>query len=304
MLDFLGIGAQKAGTTWMFEWLRKHPEVHFPHIKEISFWNSHYPRSLADPDYKKNIHWYRSLFNHWEESGDKHAEARKQAESLPPYQPGWFDRIMRLLDPPKPAQAQAKKLSIKPEESHLKLGEISPTYCYFEDNRTIESIREFAPNVRLLLTTRHPIDRAWSSAQMAIKRAEMKPEEASDQWYLDHFHSELSLKYGDYEKALDAWLAVFPREQLLLQQFEDMRRQPHAFLRRCLEHIGVKEIGFFDSIPEEALGRKVFEGTGKEIRPSLLPALEALYNPKIERLKSRYGIDYTHLPSHLKPEVV
>lgn len=27
MLDFLGIGAQKSGTTWLYEQLRRHPQV-------------------------------------------------------------------------------------------------------------------------------------------------------------------------------------------------------------------------------------------------------------------------------------
>ncbi len=39
MLDFLGIGAQKAGTTWTYHWLAKHPDVSFPLGKEAHFWN-------------------------------------------------------------------------------------------------------------------------------------------------------------------------------------------------------------------------------------------------------------------------
>jgi hypothetical protein len=42
MLDFLGIGAQKAGTTWLFDQLRKHPDICFPVGKETHFWSKHY----------------------------------------------------------------------------------------------------------------------------------------------------------------------------------------------------------------------------------------------------------------------
>ncbi len=38
MLRFLGIGAQKAGTTWLYELLRQHPEVGFPDGKESHHW--------------------------------------------------------------------------------------------------------------------------------------------------------------------------------------------------------------------------------------------------------------------------
>ncbi len=54
MLDFLGIGAQKAGTTWLFEMLKTHPDVHFPAGKEVHFW---------DEKYEKGISWYDDLFH-------------------------------------------------------------------------------------------------------------------------------------------------------------------------------------------------------------------------------------------------
>jgi hypothetical protein len=38
MLRFLGIGAQKAGTTWLYELLRQHPEIGFPDGKESHHW--------------------------------------------------------------------------------------------------------------------------------------------------------------------------------------------------------------------------------------------------------------------------
>src|SRR5262249_41035314 len=37
--DFLGIGAQKAATTWLYENLKRHPEIEFPAGKEVHFWD-------------------------------------------------------------------------------------------------------------------------------------------------------------------------------------------------------------------------------------------------------------------------
>jgi hypothetical protein len=39
MLNFLGIGAQKCGTTWLFRALSRHPSVRFPAGKEVHFWD-------------------------------------------------------------------------------------------------------------------------------------------------------------------------------------------------------------------------------------------------------------------------
>jgi hypothetical protein len=53
--DFLIIGAMKAGTTSLFDWLGLQPEVFVPHVKE--------PNYFSDEDeWKKGIDRYRSLF--------------------------------------------------------------------------------------------------------------------------------------------------------------------------------------------------------------------------------------------------
>jgi len=42
--DFLGIGAQKAGTTWLHLNLRRHPGVWLPPVKELQYFNEIYVR--------------------------------------------------------------------------------------------------------------------------------------------------------------------------------------------------------------------------------------------------------------------
>jgi len=51
--DFLIIGAQKAGTTALYAYLRRHPNVTGPPWKEVSFFDRHYRRGEA---------WYRGNF--------------------------------------------------------------------------------------------------------------------------------------------------------------------------------------------------------------------------------------------------
>lgn len=51
--DFLCIGAQKAGTTWLYEKLRTHPQVAFPGRKEVHFWDLFYDRG---------VDWYKQLY--------------------------------------------------------------------------------------------------------------------------------------------------------------------------------------------------------------------------------------------------
>ncbi len=51
--DFLILGAQKAGTTALYAYLRRHPAVTGPSWKEVSYFDRHYRRGTA---------WYRGNF--------------------------------------------------------------------------------------------------------------------------------------------------------------------------------------------------------------------------------------------------
>ncbi len=53
--NFLGIGAQRSGTSWLYFLLKSHPEIFVPpHVKEVHFFDRHYDRGL---------HWYESFFS-------------------------------------------------------------------------------------------------------------------------------------------------------------------------------------------------------------------------------------------------
>jgi len=64
-LDFVGIGAEKAGTTWIADCLREHPEVEIPKVKEIFFFNDYDPHFLSIKNYRyaRGLSWYARQFN-------------------------------------------------------------------------------------------------------------------------------------------------------------------------------------------------------------------------------------------------
>jgi len=229
MLTFLGIGAQKAGTTWLYAQLNKHPQISFPGGKEIHFWDR-----LDDP---KRISAYLARF------GDTHR-----------YQ-----------------------------------GEITPAYALLPV-AVITHIQRVAPDVKLFYLLRNPIERAWSSALMALGRAEMTFEEASDAWFIDHFRSSGSLRRGDYATCIRNWHQIFPTEQLLLLRHEAIQTRPEELLRQCYRHIGV-------AAPATDLladcRERVFAGPGHSLRPNLRAALVELYRPRVAALEDLLGEDFS-----------
>jgi hypothetical protein len=232
MLNFLGIGAQKSGTTWLYEMLRQHEAILFPAGKEVHFW---------DTNLDKGFEWYKSLF-----TGE--------------------------------------------EEGKVK-GEITPAYAIMSQD-IVRYIYFHYPELRLLYIIRNPIERAWSSALMALERAEMDLEEASDQWFIDHFTSRGSLARGDYEICIRTWRGVYPSNQLLILCFEMLRDNPREFLICCCQHLGVDDT-IYRNADIEILKRPVFPGNGTAIRPTLMPVLERLYKKKIISLSNYLQQDFS-----------
>lgn len=229
MLSFLGIGAQKAGTTWLYEQLNRHPQLAFPLGKEVHFWNRpHNPATVAD----------------------------------------YLDRFAQL-------DAIA--------------GEITPAYGMLP-LETIQEIHHHAPSLRLIYLIRNPINRAWSSALMALQRAEMTIDEASDQWFSDHFHSAGSMKRGDYQTCLQNWRAVFSDKQLLVLRFERIVTEPESLLNRCFQHLGVAPQDS-EQLQKQGCRMPVFTGPGIPLRPTLRPVLRALYQDRIKQLARHLDMD-------------
>ena len=218
MLHFIGIGAQKCGTTWLYEQLRHHPDIAFPAGKEVHFWDQHYA---------KGIEWYRGLF---------------------------------------------------PEQPGKTVGEITPAYAILPPEIIKEVHKEF-PEAKLLYIIRDPVERAWSSALMALGRSEMRVEEASDQWFIDHFYSQGSVLRGDYERCINHWLEYYDKEQLYVADFAEIKTNPLAVIQKVCQHIGADPL-FYDQDMLSKLQKKVFEGSGQPIRKTLLLVLNDLYEEK------------------------
>lgn len=206
-VDFLGIGVQKGGTTWLYHQLSRHPQVAFPRGKE-----SHY----------------------WDAAGDRDA-----------------DEWVRLLQPPSRRSRTGRP---------IRSGEITPAYSTLPVER-IRAIHDRCPAIRLFVSLRNPVERAWSAALMGLARAQMHVHEASDQWFLDHFRSAASRGRGDYVGCLDRWGSVFPADQLRVLFQDDIAARPRDVLDDLAQHLGI-DPGEFAALPADDLAEVVVPHLG------------------------------------------
>ncbi len=104
-----------------------------------------------------------------------------------------------------------------------------------------ERIARTLPQVRLVLQLRNPVDRAYSDYKMFFRRGTVKgpPED-----YLrspDNPHPRF-LQDGLYARHLARWYDLFPREQILIYLYDDVRVQPRRIVEAVSGHIGVPPV--------------------------------------------------------------
>ncbi len=107
-VHFIGIGAAKAGTTWLADNLRKHPEVFFPEEKELTYFNQTLLRmpGVKNPRALNGLDWYHSFFKAaasgqmWGEISVQYMAVAGTENHIYQYNPK--AKIIALLrDPPK-----------------------------------------------------------------------------------------------------------------------------------------------------------------------------------------------------------
>lgn len=228
MLNFIGIGAQKAASTWLFSILSEHPKIKFPGGKEVHFW---------DQNNFDRLDWYQSIF-----SNDS-----------------WIN------------------------------GEITPAYSHI-NIEAINKIYSTYPDLKIIYILRNPIDRAWSSAKMALSRAELMIHEASDQWFIDHFKSSGSIARSAYEQNIKSWLNFFSKEQILLLRYENVYQNPVALLNHVLNHLGLPD--YYHS-SHNFLYSKIHEGMPNLITPLLKEFLIDMYSSDIKVLGDYLEEDFS-----------
>lgn len=117
-------------------------------------------------------------------------------------------------------------------------GEITPAYSILPVER-IRAVHALNPGMRLVLILRNPVERAWSQSEMALARNRRRAvSDVPETEFLHHLESEAVLSRSRFSVILRNWLEVFPAEQLLIEFFESLAREPKDLLTRILNHIG------------------------------------------------------------------
>ena len=165
------------------------------------------------------------------------------------------------------------------------VGEWTPRYLV--DYWTAGQLRLAAPDARLLVLVRDPIERFRSSLTHYLRR----------HGRLEHPRVVVEeVEYGRYALGLERLLRHFPREQVLVLQYERCVRQPESELASTYRFLGVKDADF---VPE-GIRTPVAAARGERLAlpEQVRKELVAEYEPDVRRLAAEWPeIDVGMWPS-------
>lgn len=238
--DFVGVGAQKAGTTWWFRLVEAHPDVH------------------QDPNQRPEIHFFDRLSSGWLTAAD-------------------IERYHRFF--PRPPGGTA--------------GEKTPEYM--ADYWVPAMLREAAPEARIIALLRDPIERYRSARTHGARRN--WPQERRTE--ADAFHM------GLYAAQLRRIFGFFPRDQVLVLQYERCVQDPAAELARTYAFLGLaphelseadlerpRNVTKIEKVPLDPQRREVlislYEEDVREL-PDLVPDLDLSLWPNFRHMAAAAG---------------
>lgn len=278
---FLGIGAQKAGSTWLHAMLSAHEEIWLPHLKELHYFDRKFPvgqTSVTPPSRPRRGVLHRHFSSHW-----RRFSVAKLRERLSFRRWGDLRWEFRYLTGD---WTDDWYRSLFTEARERLAGEITPAYsCLSEAG--IAHVRTLLPDVKLIFLLRDPIDRAWSHARMDLARGKRRGGEGvSDEEYMAHFDGHASRLRGDYLGAIKRWRTHFPESQLFLGFYDEILACPEELLLRVYRFLGVSAM---DKNLPPIVRTRYNAGTREPIPPRLSRYLAALYIDEMHALASLYG---------------
>jgi hypothetical protein len=272
--DFLCIGAQKAGTTWLYQNLKQHPDVWMPPVKEIHYFNS--PPSLSlimqlrntknqrvrrrlilellrigKPEKMRHIRWYARYFLH-------------------PCTDAWYESLFL------PSKGQVS-------------GDVTPTYAGLEES-VVARVHALLPEVKVVYVLRNPIHRIWSQAAMYFKWKRYDLATAKDEQISKFIDKRNVHRNSDYMRTLRTWGDLYPECQMHIGFFDHLTEDPRGFLKSIYSFLGLDSSDQF--IPKTIYKRRN-AGRYPAMPDQLVRHLASQYYEQVERLHSRFHNRYT-----------
>jgi hypothetical protein len=231
--DFICVGAQKAGTRWLYDQLAFHPEFWMPPVKELHFFDG------ARPGYRKA----KRLQGRIEKDLDKVNRMRAEDASQP-----LGERDLRFMDGylqlfrNKPlmkdkATAIEHYARLFDEKGSDKTGDVTPAYSKLKEADIQKIVRRF-PDVKVVFIVREPVERVWSALGMAARQATSRIKQPVTPATVLKFLKRKDVRGRSFpSQTVARWRKIAPEGQFAFYFFDDLRVDPAGLRARVLRFL-------------------------------------------------------------------
>ncbi|MEM6311265.1 MAG: sulfotransferase [Pseudomonadota bacterium] len=207
---YLGIGAPRSGTTWLYHNLRKTSDLYLPPIKELRYFigqrtEEQKQKQAADIlDHPQDDARDKAFAQAWRQTKDGDAAA-----------------YMRLFP------------------SAGKIGELSPIYCTMGAKR-VEAVKAAIGDrpTKVFMLLRNPFDRDVSHIIFTMHRQRDRKKPYSAEEYIEFLQNKRFRQRSHYKRTVLIWRAAFG-ENLHLFYYDDLDADPKRFFGDFTSQMGL-----------------------------------------------------------------
>jgi hypothetical protein len=251
--DFIVIGAQRSGTTWLYYVLRQHPELWLPPVKELHYFD----RLKLGRGILRSRDWLPLIWT--------------ALKTRDPWVLRYFLR--------RRSDAWYARLFQDARESGLIAGEITPAYATLGEDGFYRILR-INPKVKLIFIMRDPVERAWSAVHLDYRGGQIEGP-LTEEKALERAREQGPVLRSSYIDTIDCLERIVPQRQLYFGFFDDLRDRPVAFVSHLLEFLGadastVSGMNLPDAVNAAARGKSMPISFERSLAREYLPIVEQL----------------------------
>jgi hypothetical protein len=263
-----GIGATKAGTSWLFDQLARHPDCHLRGLKEIHYFDLAEAGGFAYR--QKSLARAAARHRPGKGGGDSRLAAIRDWQDT--FGTGTADDGAYLAYLNRGRQGQPV------------IGDVTPAYSMLTEE-TYRRMADLAPVTRFIYIMRDPVERVWSHLRMTAKRAakvggdvaQLLQDQAAQ--VLAGAHEGIARR-SDYARTVQALDAAVPQASILYLFFETLFSSRTA--ERIASFLGISPFeGRYDEV--------VHKGTAMDFDPDLRARLRAHLDPQYQFVTARFS---------------
>lgn len=248
---FLGIGAQRAGTTWVNDMLETNPRLWLPPIKEVHFFDIFPAPGKVSPKAGEHA---RSRLRAWAKEPGWRSLPRSPHAGVRLHELAAMARFDVGLALGRRDPSRYRRLFRPAIEKGKITGEITPAYSLLSLDQVQALRAALRPDLKIFIVLRDPIDRMWSHVTKDFHRMRgARPDEVSWKDALAFIEAEPCRARTRYAETLRTWFKVFGEERVMVAWFDEIAQRPSTMLARLETFLGVE----------------------RETPPDILPAINA-----------------------------